>query len=1399
MLRHVYRSLETSVSIRIDCANQHFSCLRPRLHFPGFRNAKLLSAAAWLLALYFGLTTLASAQMVMDVDHEMAANQASTLEYTEVECGEGGAQSMPAGDYNTDLHIVGQCNADGVNGGGIYKYHWIFIHNNGVLTLSNMKLDVYASSILVLNGGTLQAGSPTDPITAAVTIHLWGSQKDPAINCQTPKGASDDECGIPHDIWISNKMDLNQPYPTKCDPNPEDPRGDCFYQYDNPEVSNLYFGRKVLAVSYGGTLQLFGKKGSTFDGLTPDPSNTGTSWRRLATNIKPGAASSTFDVDGVVDWEAGDHIVITPTDYLPGHAEEAIIQSVEPNGDNTTITTNAVVLDSGNVQTGGLRYPHYGETYKLPSDVQQTVGRSLVETRAAVALLSRDIRVVSEGNIGPDTSKGTAPNFPPTPGNFFGGHVIFRQGFKQIQVQGVEFDQLGQGGVKGRYAVHFHMTRKVPLDTFIKDSTINESMTRWITLHGVQGVLLDRNVGWKSIGHGFYIEDGTETDNKLYANIGILARAGIKNSQNPREVPGLLAHPDLVDPRDPYSSDWQHPSVFWIMNGWNDFQYNMAVAPGTCGVCYWVLSAANSGPSRYEAWTGYASRQRGISSSWSGMIENVGTSPLENFSGNSCSTAMYSFMSIGEISTGCEGFGTDDNSGQKVAAIPGAGPDIPRALPNGPPKEVTDYYPIVSGLRHPAQCTDLNGDCGALTSANHKCVGVNNETEKNCVATVIDHFTTSFNFSLKNFSSIWLRQWWYLVTDSSITDQLGAGLTFVTGGGFTRSDSAIGDWNVGLRDVYVGQTQKQPAKTQGFFASDLGPFTEFGLNKCDNGQIPGSYCLSKDSGIAIPITPFNAGQRMFNIYDGPSAQDSSAYLDIKADIIPDCTSDKRDGGTGKCNGSKYMYGHAEGLLQGVPEDPEKPDIHTCYIPNAAIAWKQENGFYYPPAFFSRNLIFRDVDIRHFVIEPLFELNTFNPDYKKIATRYCTWTNAIFTPFNDIDRQTVLNDIDGSLTGLVADTTPPRETLSINEDAFFRAPNVVPECASDKHEGTDQTGPPATAITSPYEYLTTVIFPDCVYDAGEKAQCGKTNDQPNWTFDGTHAFGVPLFRQYWTAEDYKDCGGPNQDNCLKDPLKRPGRITMMGQATGQRSTLTPNHGWYYIDDTIPASQQTGVPQQNGRSVFLSGHTYYVFLIYGNPDTVMDYWMYIGKDIPDEDQKVEKAVRRVRMNVDGGNYRPTNVDLARFPDFITPTYEPSSGWLKVHLDMSKYGCDPEHGITNCEFVNDRQNFCKPVSYCSWNSESKSCGCKEGSGCADNSVCAWGPSDIDCPTAGCFGFGVFLYSQFDQPNKPGPPPVTSFPKENYVDLKAVGKNISGEGCYYGEESSPAKSKTTASGSRE
>jgi hypothetical protein len=1343
------------------------------------------------------LSAIAAAQMVMDIDHEAQVNRLHPDDSPIITCPDAiGNKSLPAGNYDSNLHVVGECIADGTQGGGIYKYHWVFIHNGGALTFQDKKLDLYASSILVMNGGALRAGVPDDlgAIAGPLTIHLWGAPGDPAIPCEKADGTNDPTCDVA--TWNdSNKM--GQIYPSGCKTDPV--LGDCFYQYDNPNKSDLYFGRKVLAVSYGGTLQLFGKKGSTFDGLDPTPSSTGKSWTRLTTNLAMG--EMTFQVAGQVDWTGGDHILISPTDYLPGHAEEAVIADAEYDSaaDSSSITISGVVLDTGKFLEGGVRFPHNGTAYPVPADVKAKLelDRDVVDTRAAAALLSRSIRIVSEGNTGPDTSNGTDPYFPPTVGNYFGGHVIFRQGFKQVQLQGVEFRQLGQGGLMGRYPVHFHMDRKVPPDTFVKDCSMNESMTRWITIHGSQGALLARNVGWKSIGHGFFVEDGTETDNKFYANIGVLARAGVQNIENPRQVPGILANQDAGEVRAPFNSDWQHPSIFWIMNGWNDFEYNMAAGAGSCGNCYWLPAGANSGPSRYEYWTGYASRQRGLQNLPGLRDYNVGTSPLEKFVGNSCSTAMFSFMEVGNPDFTCQGFGP--KSTNSVAAIPGNGPSIPAA--GVIPASAYDYYPITSGNRDPTKCNNLDKDCGSNTDPNNiKCGGSNDIAEANCMVTVLDHYTTSFNWSEKNFSSIWMRNWWKLVTDSAVTDQLGGGLTMVTGGGYTRSDNAIGNWLVGLRNVYVGQTQKAPTgAAQKFYASNVGPVTPQGIT-CDNGTNPQGYCLSAANGISFTLTPFNSGQRMFNIYDGPSFQDSSAYLNIKAGAISDCTPGKRSPGDGVCDDSKYMYGHTIGLLQGTP-DIHKPDVKECYIPNAAIAWKQENGFYYPPAFFSRNLVFRDVDIRHFVIEPLFELNTFKLDVSSTKARYCTWTNDIFKPFNDIDRQTVLNDTDGSLTGLLANTTPPRETLSVNEDLFFRAPNVVPECSSDKHYAplgmpVDQRGKPATAITSPHEYVTTAIIADCALKSvvdkcldppkctqwDRKAECGiGTDGQRNWTWAGTHAYGAPLFRQYWTAEDNSDC--EKDPLCKTDPLHRPGRITMMGQDSGQRSTLTSNDTWYYIDTTVPASQQTGVPDQNGRSVFLSGHTYYVYLVYGTPTTHMTYWMYVGSGA--DEKTVEDEVGRYRVNVDSQIYgfNPVTIGTGKNPEFLTDVnYDPMSGWLKVTLDLSKYGCGGDD--QTCEFQNDKKNFCKPVSYCSWNSDTKSCGCAAGSDCKDPSVCAWGTQPPDCPTGGCFGFSFQIQPQFDQGNKPGPPMWQKFPDDDTwkVALSGVKEGTSGPECYYG-----------------
>ena len=99
-----------------------------------------------------------------------------------------------------------------------------------------------------------------------------------------------------------------------------------------------------------------------------------------------------------MDWVANDQIVLTTTDYLPGHSEQFTIQSVSTSGGVSTITV-----------TSPVQYPHNGTTYNLgaagvPDDIGPdqdpnvicTSGQTrCVETRAAVGLLTRSIRIVS--------------------------------------------------------------------------------------------------------------------------------------------------------------------------------------------------------------------------------------------------------------------------------------------------------------------------------------------------------------------------------------------------------------------------------------------------------------------------------------------------------------------------------------------------------------------------------------------------------------------------------------------------------------------------------------------------------------------------------------------------------------------------------------------------------------------------------------------------------------------------------------------------------------------------------------------------------------------------------------------------------------------------------------------
>ena len=78
--------------------------------------------------------------------------------------------------------------------------------------------------------------------------------------------------------------------------------------------------------------------------------------------------------------------------------------------------------------------------------------------------------------------------------------------------------------------------------------------------------------------------------------------------------------------------------------------------------------------------------------------------------------------------------------------------------------------------------------------------------------TVINNYTTSFNYAQYNFAAVWLRKRWHLVSNSFISDVQNAGLSFISGGDYTHSSAIMGLWELALKTTFVGHTQPQATR-----------------------------------------------------------------------------------------------------------------------------------------------------------------------------------------------------------------------------------------------------------------------------------------------------------------------------------------------------------------------------------------------------------------------------------------------------------------------------------------------------------------------------------------------------------------------------------------------------------
>ncbi|XP_068174861.1 cell migration-inducing and hyaluronan-binding protein-like [Antennarius striatus] len=278
--------------------------------------------------------------------------------------------------------------------------------------------------------------------------------------------------------------------------------------------------------------------------------------------------------DAPEGWASGDRIVVASTDYSMHQAEEFTLLPC------LTCTPNQIKV------AGKPQFIHMGE---------EVDG---VDMRAEVGLLSRNILLRGEMESGCYGNE--ACNFFDF--DTFGGHLKVERGFRAVHISGVELQHMGQQTM-GHYPVHFHMNGDVDQlggydpPTSVSDLSIHHSFSRCITIHASNGLLVKDVVGYDSLGHCFFMEDGPEERNTFDHCLGLVVRAGtlLPSDRDSKMCRGITdgAYPGYVaNPRQ----DCSATSTFWIANPNNDVM-NCAAAGSEETGFWFIFHHVPTGPS----------------------------------------------------------------------------------------------------------------------------------------------------------------------------------------------------------------------------------------------------------------------------------------------------------------------------------------------------------------------------------------------------------------------------------------------------------------------------------------------------------------------------------------------------------------------------------------------------------------------------------------------------------------------------------------------------------------------------------------------------------------------------------------------------------------------------------
>jgi hypothetical protein len=256
----------------------------------------------------------------------------------------------------------------------------------------------------------------------------------------------------------------------------------------------------------------------------------GRTWVKLGATARRGDSTVTL-AEPVTGWKVSDRVIVTSTRY-----------QTDKKGATTEERTIRAIDGSKLTLDEPLEVEHLGDGLY----------------RGEVANLSRNVVVESADPKGER------------------GHTMYhRESAGSISY--AEFRHLGKEGVLGRYALHYHLCGDTMRGSYVLGASIWNSNNRWLTIHGTNYLVARDNVGYKSIGHGFFLEDGTEVYNVLDRNLAVGARRG---KRLPKQILGF---------------DPNNGAGFWWANSLNTFTRNVAVDNGEYGFRY-EASASRSSP-----------------------------------------------------------------------------------------------------------------------------------------------------------------------------------------------------------------------------------------------------------------------------------------------------------------------------------------------------------------------------------------------------------------------------------------------------------------------------------------------------------------------------------------------------------------------------------------------------------------------------------------------------------------------------------------------------------------------------------------------------------------------------------------------------------------------------------